>query len=407
MNRFYQGITFFVLCVTASNLCAQTQMMDVAVSSKKINKVNETMTTIVVNDKAAAAALAAHDGDDVLLLDGNTQHEPWQQFVTVGETVRLRFTSAGAQATFKIKISHAPLGVNTTQAGSVNPLLTKDIVLVPGQSVEVPLTIVDPQPYYIYAESGQGFDYALGVLNSTDDTVTNMPTMTPLPVPAALGVASITSASVHEAVAKTPAYMTNDWQYGHDFGRNIDQLTTVTMFGRGDNKLQFYMDSAQLDQGTVSYANVDIFAWHALNDSWAIKGGANYVYRPIPYWQPGVGIEGSAPFSIDSNIRAYWHDGSGALNLDISRNTTLIGNLSFITEITIIAATQALDSAQIGQGFNSISYTLGPSWQLFNSLALQLQYQYTRSYGNTADLLRADGSAITQSLLTFGLEAVF
>lgn len=214
-----------------------------------------------------------------------------------------------------------------------------------------------------------------------------------------------------DAMTKTahPAsmVMTNDWQYGHDFARNVDQITATTMVGGDYNKIQLYTDQAQFTRGTLTDAGVDIFAWHLLNNFWAIKGGVNYSYRPAAYWQPGAGLEGTLPFFIAADIRSYWHDGSGEVDADFSRNIPLVGNWSLYTEVEAIAATKSLDYAEIGQGFNSIQYTIGPSYQLLSSLALQLQYQYTRNYGDTASILKEGGGGPTSSLLTLGLEAVF
>ena len=204
-----------------------------------------------------------------------------------------------------------------------------------------------------------------------------------------------------------PMIVANDWQYGHDFARNVDQITATTMVGGDYNKLQIYTNQAQWTRGALTDADVDIFAWHMLNDFWAIKGGVNYSYKPAAYWQPGLGLEGTMPFFIETNIRSYWHDGSGQIDAIFSRNISLAGNWTLLTSVEAIAATQSLDYAQIGWGFNSIQYSIGPSYQFLSGLALQLQYQYTRNYGDTASILKANGQGPTSSLLTFGLEAVF
>lgn len=559
---------------------------------------------------------------DAFLLNGTTPKEPWQQFVKVGDTIRLRLIGAGASTVFNIKVDDEPLQVVEVQGNDVKPFTVKKLSLAPGQTIDVLLKIKENKPYTIYAESLDTSGYALGILNPTTIKITTISTVKPFPAPTPMGMmamgndmstmnsnmpgmssnmpgmshdmsamdedrsmsmvteadesqrwqaltptndpnkpvkvltmrlggymnhyiwfinglpeylakpiliepgqryrfvfinetmmhhpmhlhghwmilrnghgaydplvhtidvgpfqtvtadfdadagsgwwymhchnlyhmkagmarvmhydapddvmpattnppplaqTSSTSASMNDMVMPTendfpvaadpyvmpktahPAgrYFSNDWQYGHDFGRNVDQITATTMYGSDYNKLQLFSNQAQITQGTVSYADVDIFAWHLLNNFWAIKGGANYAYRPASYWEPGAGLEGTAPFFITTDIRTYWHDGSGKLDVELSRNTQLTANWSFFTDIEALAATKALDDAEIGQGFNYISYTIGPSYQLSNNLALQLQYQYTRSYGDTADILRADGEAITQSLLLFGVEAVF
>ncbi len=209
------------------------------------------------------------------------------------------------------------------------------------------------------------------------------------------------------APASSGLSFSNDWQYGHDFPDDIDQITATTMFGTENNKIQLYTNQAQFSHGTLTFAYLDIFGWHALSDKWAIKGGADYSYLPAAYWRPGAGVEGTFPLDIDVDIRSYWHADSGEVDGTFSRDTKLIGKLSLFTAVEVIAATKSLDYAQIGQGLNSVQYNIGPAYQLFPSIQLQLQYQYTRSYGDTANILKADGSGPISKLLLLGLEAVF
>ncbi len=201
--------------------------------------------------------------------------------------------------------------------------------------------------------------------------------------------------------------LSNDWQYGHDFPDDIDLITARVLFGTDDNKIELFTNQAQFTNGTLTFAYFDIFGWHKLSDNWAIKGGADYSYLPAAYWRPGGGVEGTLPFDIDTDIRAYWHDGSGEIDGTFLRDTKLIGKLSLITSVEMIAATKTLDYAQIGQGFNSVQYNIGPAYQLFPSIQLQLEYQYVRSYGATADIIQDGGSSPVTKLLLLGLEAVF
>ena len=157
----------------------------------------------------------------------------------------------------------------------------------------------------------------------------------------------------------------------------------------------------------MTFANLDIFAWHKLSDNWAIKGGANYSDLPGHYWRPGAGLEGTAPLDIETDIRTYWYSGSGYVDAEFARDTPIIGKLSLFTAVEAIAATKTLDNAEIGQGLNSMQYNIGPSYQLFPSIQLQLQYQYTRTYGDTAKIVEDGGDNPVSKLLLLGLEAVF
>jgi len=95
------------------------------------------------------------------------------------------------------------------------------------------------------------------------------------------------------------------------------------LIGWDRHKLQLYSEDAEVRKGKVESADLDVFYWHLLSEFWAIKGGANYFYKPShrPYWQPGIGIEGTFPYFIDTNLRTYLHRGSVKFGLQLSRDT--------------------------------------------------------------------------------------
>ncbi|MGL5742410.1 MAG: multicopper oxidase domain-containing protein [Legionella sp.] len=80
---------------------------------------------------------------------------------------------------------------------------------------------------------------------------------------------------------------------GADPIHNSQRLTYKGMYGPDYNKLELFINDAELYKGAVQNADVDVFYWHLLNQFWAIKGGANYFNRPAarPYWQVGIGLE--------------------------------------------------------------------------------------------------------------------
>ena len=116
---------------------------------------------------------------------------------------------------------------------------------------------------------------------------------------------------------------------GADPFHNVQRLTYKGLYGPDYNKLELFINDAEMNKGTVENADIDIFYWRLINQFWAMKGGANYFYRPAtsPYWQPGVGIEGLMPYFIDTDARAYYHSGSAKLDLEFSRDTQITNNL--------------------------------------------------------------------------------
>ena len=88
-------------------------------------------------------------------------------------------------------------------------------------------------------------------------------------------------------------------EVGGDFSHNKQLLTYNGLYGPDFNKLQLFINDAEMEKGRISNADIDVFYWRQISQFWAVKGGANYFYRPsqTPYWQPGIII--SLPITAD------------------------------------------------------------------------------------------------------------
>jgi len=190
---------------------------------------------------------------------------------------------------------------------------------------------------------------------------------------------------------------------------NSQEITYKGLFGGDYNKLELYMNEAEINKGVVDNADLDIFYWHLISQFWAIKGGANYVYRPAktPYLQPGVGIEGLMPYFIDTDLRLYYHDGSVKADLELARNTLIAHNFFIRTAVRGIFATRTVSHDEVGSGLNEFEFTFRPYYQINPTVAVYLQYQYTGNYGETKRLLQQDGEPTNENRYSVGLSLLF
>lgn len=190
---------------------------------------------------------------------------------------------------------------------------------------------------------------------------------------------------------------------------NNQEITYKGMFGGDNNKLQLYMEKAEINQGVIDNANLDIFYWHAISQFWAIKGGVNYMYRPTmtPYFQPGIGIEGLTPYFIETDIRAYYHNGSSKLDVDLTRDTQIAHNFFIRTEIEALFANKTVVHDLVGSGLNELQLTLRPYYQINPTLAVYVQYQHTSNYGNTQRLFQENNLTTSDNAYSVGLSLLF
>jgi uncharacterized protein involved in copper resistance len=192
---------------------------------------------------------------------------------------------------------------------------------------------------------------------------------------------------------------------GADPFHNAQRLNYKGLYGPDYNKLELFVNDAEMSKGTVENADIDIFYWHLISQFWAIKAGANYTNRPAntPYWQPGFGIEGLMPYFIDTNVRAYYYNGSAKLDVELSRDTQIINNFFIRAGIRSILASKTVLQASIGNGLNQMRYIVRPYYRLMPGLNGFIEYEHEHDYGAFRMIQVKDGGSAAQNTITLGL----
>jgi len=204
-------------------------------------------------------------------------------------------------------------------------------------------------------------------------------------------------------------YLSNFLDIGEDPFDNVQQLTFKGLYGDDYNKLELFTNDSELNKNTVENADLDIFYWHLISQFWAIKGGANYVYRPAntPYWQPGIGIEGLMPYFIDTDARVYYYNGSTKLDLELSRDSQITNNFFIRAGIRSIFATKTIPEDEIGSGLNQLQYTIRPYYRFMPGLNIFTEFEHDQDYGTLSTILHNEGEPDSENTLTFGFSVFF
>lgn len=204
-------------------------------------------------------------------------------------------------------------------------------------------------------------------------------------------------------------YVANYLDIGADPFQNDQKLSWKAFVGGDDNKFELYSEDAEIQKGTIENADIDLFYWHLINQFWAVTAGANYVYRPAqtPYWQPGIGLEGLMPYFIDTTVRAYYHNGSAKLDVQLSRDTQITNRFFIRTGLRGILATKTVVTDEVGQGFNQVRYILRPFYQLTPRVALFTEYEHEQDYGALKTIRRQEGESSHANTFTLGVSWLF
>lgn len=213
----------------------------------------------------------------------------------------------------------------------------------------------------------------------------------------------------HPIAHRAHMHQTSFIDMGYDPYHNVQKGNLNVLMGWDKHKLQLYSEDAEIRKGKVESADLDINYWYLLSQFWAIKGGANYFYKPShrPYWQPTVGVEGLFPYFIYSNLRTYLHGGSVKFDLQLSRDTQLFHNIYLRTGLRGVLATHAVKKDQIGRGLNYIEYIVRPYITLTPRVAFFTEFDFTQDYGNLKKILRKEGKSTNETVLMGGVSLLF
>jgi CopA family copper-resistance protein len=268
--------------------------------------------------------------------------------------------------------------------------------------------------YHMMSGMSRVFQYStiINVANGTakPETEVSKGIYTNRPIVRVDEVQPIDAALIHHPMAHPVGrYLASFLDAGEDPFHNAQRATFKGLYGGDYNKLELFTDDAEMKNGTVENADMDIFYWHLISQFWAIKGGANYVYRPArtPYWQPGIGIEGLMPYFIDTDIRTYYHDGSAKLDAEFFRDTQITNNFFIRLGIRGIFATKTVQRDEIGSGLNQIRFIIRPYYRLYPGVTLFTEFEHEDDYGALKNIRRNIGESTSQNTLTFGLTLLF
>lgn len=203
-------------------------------------------------------------------------------------------------------------------------------------------------------------------------------------------------------------YFANFIDLGVDPFHNVQEVTFKGLYGRDYHKLQLFVNDAEVSKGSVENADIDIFYWHLIGQFWAIKGGVNYFYRQarVPYWQPGIGIEGLLPYFIETDARAYHYSGSSKLDLELSRDTQITNNFFIQISARGIFASKTVPRAELGSGLNETRFTIRPYYRLIPGLAIFAEYENTQDYGPFKRIQQNNREDTSENTITFGISLI-
>ncbi len=138
--------------------------------------------------KSGAGKKASESGPDLAdikyasyLINGRGLNDPWTLEVEPGQSLRLRFTGAGASTYFRVSLDEHPLEITHVNGPAVMPVSVDEFLIGPGEGYDARVRIEKEGSYTLHAVTQAGDAQAVGVIHTPG--VTPKPNLT-IPKPA-------------------------------------------------------------------------------------------------------------------------------------------------------------------------------------------------------------------------------
>ena len=202
----------------------------------------------------------------------------------------------------------------------------------------------------------------------------------------------------------------------------VDQLETASVDGEtayawgaqgwtgGDvNRFWWKSEGEGAFGGEVEEAELQALYSRAVSPFFDVQAGVRQTYRPAGDRTDLVlGVQGLAP---------YWFEVDGAVFLSTQGELTARAEAEYDQRITnrwilqpraeIGLSAEDIPELSIGAGVTSLQIGARLRYEIRKEFAPYVGVEWTRSFGNTADYLRASGRDVEDTRLVFGLSAWF
>jgi len=203
-------------------------------------------------------------------------------------------------------------------------------------------------------------------------------------------------------------------EYSDNEGPNTLNWEALGWFGGDVNRLWLNTDGKQRLQGAGrEIERLDVSYGRLIAPFWDLQLGlgTQRIDGPGPdaeRYSVVASLVGLAPgwFEVDANLRLSEAGGVSA-NLEAEYELLLTQRLVLQPRFETLVASERVPAFGVGEGLNSVALGLRLRYEIRRQLAPYLGLQWTRRYGESADLARAENEAIADTAWVAGLRLWF
>lgn len=197
-----------------------------------------------------------------------------------------------------------------------------------------------------------------------------------------------------------------EYRFG-DNNENSLALDAEAWVGKDLNKLWLKAD-IESEDGEIAEAELQALYSRAIAPFWDFQVGVRKDFEPVSREWAVLGLKGTAPYQLDVDASLFFGKGGqvGA-RLNTEYELMLSQKTSLVPELGANFYTKDDQEAGIGSGLSDLDISLRLKHELKREFAPYIGINWSKSFGNKADMLKQSGEKTSDTQLALGVEAWF
>ena len=180
-------------------------------------------------------------------------------------------------------------------------------------------------------------------------------------------------------------------------------------YGGDYHKLRLKTEGEGRQGEPVESADLELLYSRNVAAYWDLQAGLRHDFEPAPSRSHlAVGVQGMAPYLFEVDATAYLRE-DGLFSAALEAEYCLLLTQRLILQPRLEFALQAEDDPEraTGAGLTGTELGIRLRYEIRREFAPYIGFNWSQSYGRTADLRRADGEATSSNALVVGVRAWF
>jgi len=180
-------------------------------------------------------------------------------------------------------------------------------------------------------------------------------------------------------------------------------------YGTDKNKLWFKSEGrGSLNSGKLDDAELQALWSRPISPFWNLQTGVRHDFKPKGLDHAVIGIQGLAPYWFEVDISSYLSTkGDFTARAEVEYDYRFTQRLILQPRVEANLSAQKIAERDTGSGLNSIDAGLRLRYEVRRQFAPYVGVEWQSKFGETADIVKANGGKADQTVLLAGVRTWF